>query len=675
MSARRGVTGPSHQISRFSAPPDPPRGVAVASATETYADLMMETQVVDALVGRTVDQRYRIVSRIARGGMATVYEAVDLRLDRIVALKVMHPTLADDAAFVSRFEREAKSAARLSHPHVVSVYDQGVDGDIVFLAMEFVPGRTARDVLREHGALTPAQALVILEPVLEALDAAHQAGFVHRDVKPENVLISDDGRIKVADFGLARAITASAASAATEGVLIGTVAYLSPEQVERGVADARSDVYGAGILLYELLTGSVPHAGDTPLAVAYQHVNSDVPRPSAVRPDVPPAVDDLVDRATRRDPDERYLSAAEFLVALRAARATLPAPTPLRSRDTMVMPVAAGATVLSPLPTAVSGQRPPGPPGLSTPPPPKSPSKGRAGKRRWKGPLAVVLVLLLAIGGGAAAWWYGSAQYVTVPGIVNLTESAATAKLATQELTLSVSSRQFSETVKNGLIMKSDPAGAAQARKGSAVSVVVSKGPERYAVPLVTGQSVSDATAQLAQRTLRVAGQKQVYSETVPTGDVVATDPPQGTPLKRSTAVTLLVSKGSKPVPVPGVVGDSSDSAVSALHDAGLKVSTSEDYSTKYDAGLVISADPSTGTPVPKGSTVSIVISKGPPPVTVPNVVDMSREAAIAKLKAVGFSVKVEEPLGVTPLNRVLKQTPDGGQVLPQGSTITIQIV
>ena len=650
---------------------DPPRGVAAAFTGKTYADRMMETQVVDSLVGRTVDQRYRIVSRIARGGMATVYEAVDLRLDRIVALKVMHPTLADDATFVSRFEREAKSAARLSHPNVVSVYDQGVDGDIVFLAMEFVPGRTARDVLREYGALSPSQALVIVEPVLEALDAAHRAGFVHRDVKPENVLISDDGRIKVADFGLARAITPSTASAATEGVLIGTVAYLSPEQVERGVADARSDVYGAGILLYELLTGSVPHAGDTPLAVAYQHVNSDVPVPSAANPDVPPSVDTLADRATRRDPDERYSSATEFLVALRAAQAALPAPTPLRSRDTMVMPLAGGgeASVLSPLPATPTVARP-----RSVTPPP-TPNKPAVRKRRWKGPVAVFVVLLLALGGGAAAWWYGSAQYVTVPGIVNLTESAATAKLATQELTLSVASRQFSETVKNGLIMSSDPAGAAEARKGSAVSVVVSKGPERYAVPLVTGKSVTDATAALAARTLRVAGQKKVYSETVPTGAVVATDPAQGASLKRSTAVTLLVSKGSKPVPVPGVVGDSSDSATAALNDAGLKVSTSEDYSTKYDAGVVISADPSTGTEVAKGSTVSIVVSKGPPPVTVPNVVDMSREAAIAKLKAVGFSVKIEEPLGVTPLNRVLKQSPDGGQVLPQGSTVTIQIV
>jgi serine/threonine-protein kinase len=274
----------------------------------------------DPLIGRTVDGRYRILERIARGGMATVYEALDLRLDRVVALKVMHPSLAEDPGFVSRFEREAKAAARLSHPNVVAVFDQGVDGDVVFLAMELVNGRTVRDVLREYTTLTPAQSLVILEPVLEALEAAHRAGFVHRDIKPENVLISDDGRIKVADFGLARTINVSNATAVTEGVLIGTVAYLSPEQVERGVADARSDVYGAGILLYEMLTGSVPHAGETPLAVAYKHVNTDVPLPSARRADIPTAVDELVDLATRRDPDERYNSAADFLAAIDAGK-------------------------------------------------------------------------------------------------------------------------------------------------------------------------------------------------------------------------------------------------------------------------------------------------------------------------------------------------------------------
>jgi len=590
--------------------------------------------------------------------MATVYEALDLRLDRVVALKVMHPSLAEDPGFVSRFEREAKAAARLSHPNVVAVFDQGVDGDVVFLAMELVNGRTVRDVLREYTTLTPAQSLVILEPVLEALEAAHRAGFVHRDIKPENVLISDDGRIKVADFGLARTINVSNATAVTEGVLIGTVAYLSPEQVERGVADARSDVYGAGILLYEMLTGSVPHAGETPLAVAYKHVNTDVPLPSARRADIPTAVDELVDLATRRDPDERYNSAADFLAAIKAARATLPSPTPLRNHDTAVMP--------STTTTAQPASPPTTPP--STPATTKPTRKGR-------GRYLALLVLALAALGACAAWWLGSARYVAVPAIGGLNQSAASAKLSASDLSLTVAASQYSETVKSGLIISSDPASGTDARKGSAVAVVMSKGPERYTVPDVAGKSVSDATEALAGQTLKVAATKSVYSDAVAVGLVVTTDPAAGTELKRSSQVTLLVSQGVKPVAMPGVVGDDQATALATLRKVGLKANISNDYSEKYAIGIVIDGTPNTGVEVAKGSTVELVVSKGPPPVQVPNVVDLSKEAAISKLKAAGFSVKVEEPLAVTPLNRVLNQSPAAGQTVAKGSTVTIQIV
>ena len=257
----------------------------------------------DPLIGTLVDGRYQVVARIARGGMATVYEAVDTRLDRTVALKMMSAALAEDPGFVTRFRREARAAAQLSHPHVVGVFDQGEAAGIPYLAMEYVPGRTLRDVLRDYGALTPEQALTVLDPVLEALSAAHDAGFVHRDIKPENILISDDGRVKVTDFGLARAVTNN--TTATQGMIIGTVAYLSPEHVERGDADARSDVYGAGICLFEMVTGQVPFAADSPITVAYQHVNTDVPPPSSLRPTIPPDVDALVATATRRDPDLR----------------------------------------------------------------------------------------------------------------------------------------------------------------------------------------------------------------------------------------------------------------------------------------------------------------------------------------------------------------------------------
>ena len=265
----------------------------------------MDTTVSDPLVGQLLDGRYHVGPRLARGGMATVYEAHDNRLDRTIALKVMHPSLADDEEFVSRFIREAHSAARLSHPNVVAVYDQGADQGHVFLAMELVRGRTLRDLIRESGHLSPRQALEVLEPMLAALGAAHQAGLIHRDVKPENVLLSDDDRVKVADFGLARAVTGATSHTTASGVLMGTVAYLSPEQVTRGVADPRSDVYAAGILLYEMLTGSKPYDGETAIQVAYRHVHDDVPPPSALVPGLPAELDQLVARATSRDPDGR----------------------------------------------------------------------------------------------------------------------------------------------------------------------------------------------------------------------------------------------------------------------------------------------------------------------------------------------------------------------------------
>ena len=299
---------------------------------------------VDPLVGRVLDGRYRIESFLARGGMATIYRGADLRLDRTVAIKVMHPTFASDPGFVDRFEREARAAARLNSPYAVAVHDQGNDAGVTYLVMEYVPGHTVRDVLRTHGALPPAQALAIIDPVLQALAAAHRAGYIHRDVKPENVLISEDGRVKVTDFGLARAIE-GADSGKTHGLLLGTVAYLSPEQVEHDHTDARSDVYSAGILLFELVTGQVPFTASAPMQVAYRHVHEDVPPPSSIRPGIPVGIDELVLRATRRNPDQRFGDADAFLSAARVQKDQLPpaqpwAPSPT---DTLVVNREAGA--------------------------------------------------------------------------------------------------------------------------------------------------------------------------------------------------------------------------------------------------------------------------------------------------------------------------------------------
>ena len=634
-----------------------------------------------SLVGRVVDGRYQVISQLARGGMATVYQATDLRLDRVVALKVMHPHLAHDQAFVARFEREAKSAARLTHGHVVAVYDQGESDGLVYLAMEYLPGRTLRDVLREYGPLTPEQALVFLDPVLEALTAAHAAGFVHRDIKPENVLISDDGRVKVADFGLARALETSGNSV-TQGMIIGTVAYLSPEQVERGEADGRSDVYASGILLYEMVTGQVPHAGDSPLSVAYQHVNRDVPAPSTVRAGIRPEVDALVVTATRRDPALRYQNAADFLADVRRVRTLLPPPRPfVTTHDTLVVDA---ATVTAPLAGAGGGTA--GPRGGARPPATPPPAARGAGAseepvdsvryRRSKAPW-LVLGLIIAVVAAAFAGWYlaaGPGRTITTPDVTGQKVEQATKALAAVDLQLEVAEEAYSETVPAGAVISSDPEPGAGSSPGGTVTVTVSKGPERYDVPSVKGSTLEQATKALTNANLTVGAVTEAYDDKVDLGDVVSSSPKAGASVKPGTAVDLVVSKGPEPVPVPDVIGRKLSAAKAALQKAGLKADVTERFSDEVAAGVVISVKPKPGSIVNSGTRVDLVVSKGPPPVTVPSLIDMPRERAVAELERLGLQARVVEG-AATPLDRVYSQDPAPGTSVPRGSTVTIRVI
>ena len=621
----------------------------------------------DPLIGTLVDGRYQVVARIARGGMATVYEAIDTRLDRTVALKMMSTALAEDPGFVTRFRREARAAAQLSHPHVVQVYDQGEAEGLPYLAMEYVPGRTLRDVLRDYGALTPEQALTILDPVLEALSAAHDAGFVHRDIKPENILISDDGRVKVTDFGLARAVTNT--TTATQGMIIGTVAYLSPEHVERGDADARSDVYGAGICLFEMVTGQVPFAAESAITVAYQHVNADVPAPSSLRTAIPPDVDALVATSTRRDPDLRYPDCRAFLSDVRRVRRTLPPPQPL-SRDTQ-------DTLIVPADMAAAGGTPP--PAVTVRPASAAaaPAPRAERRRRGRGWIVAVLLLLLAIGGAAFAGWYlaaGPGKQVTVPGILNMDQAEATAALQSVGLRLEVSGEEYSETVAAGLVLSSDPAPGASTGTDSVVSVVLSLGPERYAVPDVRGDPLEAARTAITEANLVVGIITEDWDPEVPAGSVASTEPAAGDELKPGTAVDIVVSKGPKPVRLANYAGSPADEVRAELQAAGLVVTESEEFSTEYAAGLVISTSPGKGERVPVGSTVALVVSKGPPPVEVPYLIDMKRDDAVFLLQDLGLNVDVNEP-PFTPLNRVISQNPAAGTLVPAGSTVTITII
>jgi serine/threonine-protein kinase len=640
----------------------------------------------DALIGRTLDGRYRVLRRIADGGMATVYLAVDERLDREVALKVMRQHLTHDESFVTRFRREARSSASLSHPNVVAVYDQGEDDGCIFLAMEYVPGQTLRDVMREEGLLSPRAALDVLEPVLLALAEAHAKGLIHRDVKPENVIINDNGTVKVADFGLARAVTSQTVTS-TQGVLLGTVAYLSPEQVERGIADARSDVYAAGLMLFEMLTGSKAFTGDTAIHVAYQHVHGGVPTPSSRVAGLPPALDDLVAVATARDPDDRPADAGEFLALVRRTRATLSAGA-LDARPAGVAAAAAAALPTSTTAFPVQASRPASESatgGVATrprsetvaitlPPPPLegrvvADDGGRRRRRWWPAVAAAVLIAALT------AWFFllGPGATATVPSVQGRTQAEAVSAVRTASLDPKVT-EAFSEKVPKGVVISASPGPGSSVNRGSDVTLVVSKGPERYEVPPVVGMTVAEATARIQEVNLKVGKVTKAYDEKVPEGQVVSAKPGPGASLKKGTAVALTVSRGRRPIDVPDLTGKDATNAARQLSGLGLKVDATEQQNSDTVAkGKVISQSPRDGTAF-KGDTVTLVVSKGPVLVAVPDVVGQQLQQARATLEAQGFKVTVRRALGGF-FGTVRLQDPSGGSKAPKGSTVTLTIV
>jgi serine/threonine-protein kinase len=598
----------------------------------------------DPLVGRLLDGRYRLDKPLARGGMATVYTATDTRLDRVVAVKVMRPALAEDPDFVARFAREARAAARLSSPEVVAVHDQGTDAttNTAYLVMEYVAGRTLRDVIRDHGPLSPSRALGLIEPVLRALAAAHAAGLVHRDVKPENVLLGDDGRVKVADFGLARAVETSNLTATT-GLLIGTVAYLAPEQVERGIADPRTDVYAAGILLWEMLTGTPPYDGDSPLSVAYRHVHDDVPPPSRVVQGIPPAVDALVLRATRRDPDQRPADGAAFLAEVTAVRATLPKS---ETAPTLVVPRPA----VAPAP-AVDTIRP--------------------RRQRRTGLIAGVVVAVLALLAIAGGWYLGSGRYTSAPSLVRLTQPAAVQKLDRDGLKHRVApDRVFSEDIPIGAVAEQRPKAGGRVRRGGTVTLVLSKGPDRRVVPSILGSTQKAAQTALASVGLRLGPVTSRYSSAA-AGQVIATDPPVGTKVKPGTAIALVLSKGPEQLPVPDVRGQAVADAEKAVNAAGFTYTTTQVFSDTVPAGKVADQSPSSGL-ASRGSTIALQVSKGPELIVVPDVTGMDSDQASAQLSGLGLKPQVIKPFGIG--STVHAQSPGKGSKVRKGSTVRLLV-
>ncbi|MFJ3958552.1 Stk1 family PASTA domain-containing Ser/Thr kinase [Arthrobacter sp. NPDC090010] len=678
----------------------------------------MQNRSEDPLIGTVVDNRYRVLDRIADGGMSTVYKALHISLERPVALKVLHPQLASDEAFVERFTQEARSSARLSHPHVVSVLDHGRHGRLTYLVMEYIQGRTLRDVIRSEGALTPRVAVSYLAPALEGLAAAHEAGLIHRDVKPENILISQDGTVKISDFGLAR----QASSRTSTGELLGTAAYLSPELFQRQDADARSDVYSCGILLYELLTGSVPFSGEMPIQVAYQHVNDEVPLPSLSRPGLAQDFDELVRWATAKDPDERPIDAGAFLGELRHVAASLPAfaldlPAPARpavqddgaptealdaqgatrllgaGSATEVLGADPRTTILSPFTPGNATTVLPAQDAAEVPLNKRQQRKQdketerrrqkalatpthqlRPGNPRRRGAIWAVLLVLLALLIAAGGWFFGMGPgaQVTLPDLKNQPAEQASDILAGYGVS-ATEQTVFDDKIGRGLVVATQPPAGSVIRKFEGVQLLVSKGPQLFAVPTLTGQSLEAARNALSAANLAPGAVAQGFSDSVPSGQIISQDPGTGAQLRRGAAVNLVVSKGPQPIPVPSVLGLGQDEASQKIQALGLEASVAPDpvFSKDVPAGKVAAQKPGSGTLI-KGQTVTLTISKGPRMVQVPNVFGKSEKDAVQLLQDAGFTVKKDYTYGRAIFGLVAGQDKTGEQ--PEGSTVTITV-
>ncbi len=614
-------------------------------------------RVPDTTSAPVLDSRYRLLAQLAVGGTSTVHLAEDLVLNRTVAVKVLHPHLAADEAVLDRFRREATAAASLSHPHVVTLFDVVPEG--AYLVMEHVDGPSLRDVLRLRGRLRPQEALALVGPVAAGLSAAHAASLVHRDVKPENVLLGSNGRVKIADFGLARE-AASASTTFGPDVFAGSPQYTAPEAVRGEALDARSDVYALGVVLYECLTGHAPFREDTPFATAMRHTTDRVPRPSDAVSGISRELDEVVRRATAPDPDDRYHDGAEFAEALHAAVPDGPATVDLRdgSRDTVVLPVDTSATVVTNR-AAPSRRR----------------RLGAALRRRWW-VLALGLVVLLA-GGAWLTWDQVLAPVTEVPAdLVGAPSAAAQQRLDAAGFVPEVADeRRNSLEVPVDHVIEVSPSDAA--RRGSTVTLVLSAGPRQVEVPGVVGNEEQPALEELADAGLEHTVERR-HHENVPAGRVIATTPDAGEVVDEASTVTVVVSKGREPIPVPDVLRMAEGDARRTLEDAGLvpEVVGSE-YNDDVPAGQVLrqSVGPDDG-PLYRGDTVELTISDGPEPFALPDVQGQSEQDAVSRLEGLGLDVQVRYQDSFFGFGRGLvgNQSPEPGTMVVPGDTVSLVV-
>lgn len=674
--------------------------------------------------GDLLEWRYRIGAQIARGGMSTVYAAIDTRLDREVAVKVMDPTLAREPAFRTRFEREARAVAKLSDPSLVNVFDQGVDDDYVFLVMELVEGGSLRELLKERGPMPPHAAIAVMRPVLTALSIAHAKGMIHRDIKPDNVLISDRNQVKLADFGLVRAINKAMgdptnATTSVNGQVIGTVGYLSPEQVRGENLTQASDVYSAGILLFELLTGRTPFKGGTPIETAMARINRPVPAPSTLMPDIPPEIDELVLRACHRDPTQRFVDGAEFLEAVEQAAEDLdvpdfqvPAPTESAVRSALAgtdfgertpwddESMSTRAVVLpredrtrpETHHTAVTQHQPPyaphspapqGPahPGPHRPAPhrsaPHQPAPARpAPKLSNKSPVAtvfwIVLLIALVIGMALGGWWFTTGRYGEIPTVIGMDKATAQATVEEAGFSSTLDERYDNKAEKN-TVMGTDPAKGQKAVRGSEVAVLLSLGKPTVPDP-GTNSSLQYYTNKLTDRTLKVKKGDDVYSDEIAKGHVAEVQPAAGTEVNTGSTVEVRMSKGKRPVTVPGVKGQERDRAKKTLEKAGLQVAEeTEEFNKDIPSGQAIRTDPKEGAEVESGSEVTLVLSNA---IEVPDVQGLSIDDARKALREAGLNPVDGAPVEDSSEDSgdVAEQSPGAGELLDPSKNTDVEI-
>jgi serine/threonine-protein kinase len=640
------------------------------------------------LTGELIDGRYQLLRQVANGGMAAIYEAIDTRLDRKVAVKIMHSHLAQDDAYVSRFIREAKAAAALSHPNIVAVQDQGWNQNgvpAVFLVMELIEGHTLREYLNERGRFEIKDAINYLTPILSALSAAHALGIVHRDIKPENIMISNEGRVKVADFGLARGELIGSTMTAESSVILGSVSYLSPEQVQRGIADSRSDVYAAGIVAYEMLIGDKPFTADSPIQIAYMHVNEEVPRLRSKRKEIPQELDELIARATAKNPDDRPRTASEFLDELAQIQVNL---DPKKNQmslglDLPVEPIREKSqkkeTTKSEIFATNEHQEKDEEKSKdikkeTTRQLRRKEEKKKRASRRVRRNRKIALVLAIAV--GVAGWWslVGPGSQVVVPSTVGATYEEAVSVLQPLGLTAAIIENRFDEEIAKGSVIESNPAGGGRVQANGTVNFIISKGPERYTIPKTTGLTVSAAQNAISRFPLEILPINETFSDEIPKGFVIQTRPESGTSVKRDAQVEIIVSKGIEQVALASYLGKSGEQALNELTEAGFDVEPTYAYSESVLELAVISQNPAGGSALDKGAKVSIVISKGPRYTFIPEtIIAMESVAAQNLLKSLGLKPKVIST-GRNRVKYVISVSPVKKTKVERGSVVTIKV-